>query len=86
MRRAYQVQVREISFSPSILLKFPSYTFDVMRQVVRALSVSMKVSIRIDGDGVMSLQFLMPTGPSGERTNWMEYRVTLVQGQFMGIH
>ncbi|CAG8712469.1 11524_t:CDS:2, partial [Acaulospora colombiana] len=56
------------------VLEFQSYTFDVMRQIVRALSVSMRVSIRIDSEGVMSLQFLMPSGPSGERTNWMEYR------------
>ncbi|PVG02825.1 Rad1-domain-containing protein [Serendipita vermifera] len=62
-----------------------NYTFDVMRQIVRALSVSMRVSIRIDGEGVMSLQFLMPSGPSGERTTWMEYRVKLVQHYLTGI-
>lgn len=51
-----------------------NYSFDVIQRAVRALSVSVKVSIRIDGDGVMSLQFLMPTESSGERKTWMEFR------------
>jgi cell cycle checkpoint protein len=54
-----------------------SYTFDVLHHAVRALAVSVKVSIRIDSEGVMSLQFLMPSGPSGERKTWMEFRVSM---------
>lgn len=50
------------------------YSFDVLHHAIRALAVSVKVSIRIDSEGVMSLQFLMPTGPSNERRTWMEFR------------
>jgi hypothetical protein len=38
--------------------------------------VSVKVSIRIDGDGLMSLQFLMPTGVKGEQNTFMEFVVS----------
>jgi cell cycle checkpoint protein len=71
--------VRVVPFnesSPQIPLHF-SYTFDVLHHAVRALAVSVKVSIRIDSEGVMSLQFLMPSGPSSERKTWMEFRVSL---------
>lgn len=52
-----------------------SYTFDVIRHAVRALSASIKVSIRIDSEGVMSLQFLMPAQVSGESATWIEFKV-----------
>ncbi|KAG8751650.1 ssDNA endodeoxyribonuclease [Serendipita sp. 396] len=54
-------------------LKF-HYSFDFVHKMIRALAVSVKVSIRIDSEGTMSLQFLMPSGTSKERTTWMEYR------------
>jgi hypothetical protein len=68
------VPIHEFSSQSSLRL---SYTFDVLHHTVRALAVSVKVSIRIDSEGVMSLQFLMPSGPSGERKTWMEFRVSV---------
>lgn len=53
-----------------------SYSFDVLHHAIRALAVSVKVSIRIDSEGVMSLQFLMPSGATPERKTWMEFRVS----------
>lgn len=60
-----------------IFISYPSsYNYDTIHQAVRALSVSLKVSIRIDGDGLMSLQFLMPTGQRPEQRTYMEFIVS----------
>jgi hypothetical protein len=37
-----------------------SYRFGHIARALRALQSSLKVSLRIDGDGLLSLQFMMP--------------------------
>ncbi|KAG7086489.1 hypothetical protein E1B28_002438 [Marasmius oreades] len=58
-----------------------SYRFVHITRAMRALQTSVKTSLRIDGEGLLSLQFLMPaqrarregTGHRGGRENFIEF-------------
>ena len=43
-----------------------SYSFGLFSQANRALQAAMKISLRIDDQGYLSLQMMMPT-PAGKR-------------------
>lgn len=50
---------------------------------MRALQTSVKTSLRIDNEGLLSLQFLMPSSaprmnPVGVTSNFIEFRVRLL--------
>jgi cell cycle checkpoint protein len=58
-----------------------SYRFVHISRTLRALQSSTKTSLRIDEDGLLSLQFLMPNpkprtlGHGGSRDAFIEFRV-----------
>lgn len=52
------------------------YRFSHILKALRALSSSTKTSLRIDEDGLLSLQFLMPSPKAREGTDaFIEFRV-----------
>ena len=57
-----------------------SYRFAHISRTMRALQSSTKTSLRIDEDGLLSIQFLMPnpkpkSGHGGSRDAFIEFRV-----------
>ena len=83
-----RLSVRDLSMSGSWLahrypgtqhLSLPrdSYRFSHMSRALRALQSSTKTSLRIDDEGLLSLQFLMPTPkPRGGTSDaFIEFRV-----------
>lgn len=57
-----------------------SYRFGHIARTLRALQSSTKTSLRIEEDGLLSLQFLMPspkpkTAPGGSTDAFIEFRV-----------
>lgn len=58
-----------------------SYSFKHIVKSMRALQASHKTSLRIDDDGLLSLQFLMPApskrnGPGSTECAFIEFRVS----------
>ena len=75
--------VTNISISKFILSRNFSYRFSHIARTLKALSSSIKTSLRIDGDGLLALQFLMP-GPRNRavderRGGYIEFRVRLLK-------
>ena len=63
------------SFSCSQTVSFSYHTTHISR-TARALSSSTKTSLRIDGEGLLSLQFLMPSPVSAKKSEaFIEFRV-----------
>jgi hypothetical protein len=55
-----------------------SYRFGHISRTLKALQHSFKTSLRIDRDGLLSLQFLMPKpGRNGGGDAFIEFRVSL---------
>ena len=54
-----------------------SYRFSHMTRTLRALSSSTKTSLRIDEDGLLGLQFLMPKPGVGGTDGFVEFRVSV---------
>ena len=55
-----------------------SYKFAHIVKALRALINSTKTSVRINSNGLLSLQFLMPPSKPGGSEAFMEYRVSFV--------
>jgi cell cycle checkpoint protein len=61
-----------------------SYRFGHILRTLRALQSSTKTSLRIDEDGLLSLQFLMPSPkpkhvPGGSKDAFIEFRVSVLK-------
>jgi cell cycle checkpoint protein len=63
----------------------PSYRFSLMTRTLKALNSSTKTSLRIDDEGLLSLQFLMPSprpkgalgpAPTAGTEAFIEFRVS----------
>jgi len=66
------------------LKKNSSYRFGHILRTLRALQSSTKTSLRIDEDGLLSLQFLMPSPkpkhvPGGSKDAFIEFRVSVLK-------
>ncbi|KAH7869594.1 Rad1/Rec1/Rad17 [Lentinula edodes] len=66
------------SFECEASVRF-SYRFSHIARTMRALQTSVKTSLRIDNEGLLSLQFLMPSSaprmnPVGVTSNFIEFR------------
>lgn len=55
-----------------------SYRFSLFTPVLKALGISVKTSLRINEVGLLSMQFMIPAGDSGQRTEQAP-RVTFVE-------
>jgi len=65
------------------LCKLTSYRFAAVKMGLRAMSVSTKVSIRTDGEGVLSMNFMIDI----DGTNvFVEFRVLSLTGRLMKGH
>lgn len=93
MRGSCEIQVRSrMRFSCSIppdCFSSNSYRFSHIARTMRALQTSVKTSLRIDNEGLLSLQFLMPSStprmnPVGVTSNFIEFRVRLLFDSFCG--
>lgn len=62
-----------------------SYRFGHISRALRALQSSMKTSLRIDDEGLLSLQFLMPSPKprGGSSEAFIEFRVSLLKYCFI---
>jgi cell cycle checkpoint protein len=61
------------------LAQILSYRFNFIVRTIRALQSSSKTSLRIDEEGVLSMQFLMPRNRKEEEEgfgNFMEFKVS----------
>lgn len=59
-----------------------SYRFGHILRTIKALQSSIKTSLRIDEDGLLSLQFLMPSSKpraAGGTDAFIEFRVSTVR-------
>ena len=62
-----------------LILKRVSYAYKTITRANRALAASLKLSLRIDGDGLLSLQFMLPPSrPNDEAHAFIEFKVCLV--------
>ena len=56
-----------------------SYAYKTITRANRALAASLKLSLRIDSEGLLSLQFMIPPSrPNGEAHAFIEFKVRLV--------
>ncbi|KAF5379886.1 hypothetical protein D9757_007177 [Collybiopsis confluens] len=63
-----------------------SYRFSHIVRTMRALQTSVKTSLRIDDEGLLSLQFLMPSpmsrlNPAGGPSNFIEFRCLALEDE-----
>ena len=76
----FQVRVSSTMFSVNFSNCNHSYRFVHISRTLRALQSSTKTSLRIDEDGLLSIQFLMPNprlkhNHGGTRDAFIEFRV-----------
>lgn len=80
-KRSFQVKLYHFH-SGSYQLNSFSYRFGHISRTLRALQSSTKTSLRIDEEGLLSLQFLMPSpkpkGAAGATSDaFIEFRVSI---------
>jgi len=56
------------------------YAFEVVRKAARAMATGSKVSVRADGAGVLSLQFLVDVDGDAERPAFVDFRIVPLVG------